>query len=226
MLRFDTRDSFGRSRRGVDSWTPKPLSMGVAGAVLANACALGALGLFSWLNGHDSDLFYQAVQEDEWLEWGTFWGFLLAAGLFGLAAFAQRRRTRLWPWFLAGVGLFCFVVGMEEISWGQRVIGYRPPSYFLAHNYQQELNVHNVMDEDFRKLGVKIVILGYGVGLPVLALIPWARRTLAAVAVLAPPIELIPSFAAAYWIYRRAIPSSSRARSRSSCSRSASSSRG
>ena len=28
----------------------------------------------------------------------------------------------------------CFVVAMEEISWGQRLFGYRAPAYFLGHN--------------------------------------------------------------------------------------------
>ncbi len=175
--------------------------MGVAGALLANLVIFGALGLFSWLNGFDSDLFYRSVQEDEWIEWGTFWAFLLAAGAFGWAAVRQRRVARVWPWFLAGVGLFCFAVAMEEISWGQRILGYRPPAYFLAHNYQQELNVHNVMDSDLRKLSVKVVILGYGAVLPLLGLVPGLAGALRRLAVVPPPVELVPGFLAAFWIY-------------------------
>jgi hypothetical protein len=185
----------------VPSWIPKNLPLGAPAAALANAFVLAPLGLFAWLNELDSDLFYRAVQEDEWLEWGTFWGFLAAAAAWGTAAFRQWRRTDLWPWFLGGVALFCFVVGMEEISWGQRVLGYRPPSYFLEHNFQQELNVHNVIDQDLRMQAVRVVILGFGVALPLLALVPWLRRTLAAAAVVAPPVELIPAFLAAWWVY-------------------------
>jgi hypothetical protein len=185
----------------VASWIPKPLPLGAAAAALGNALVFATFGVFAWLNERDADLFYQALQEDEWLEWGTFWGFLLAAVVFGVAAFRQRRRTRQWPWFLAGVGLFCFVVGMEEISWGQRLFGYRPPSYFLEHNFQQELNVHNVVDQDLRRLGVGVASLGYGVALPLVALWPATARGLAALAVVAPPVELVPSFAAAWWVY-------------------------
>ncbi len=175
--------------------------MGIAGAVLANVLILGTLALFSWLNEHDFDAFYQSLQEDEWLEWATFWGFFLAAVALGVAALRQRRSTGLWPWFLAGVASFCFVVGMEEISWGQRVLGYRPPAYFLEHNFQQELNVHNVMARDLRMLAVKVVILGYGVALPLLAAMPPVGQLLARLAVVAPPVELAPGFAAAYWTY-------------------------
>jgi hypothetical protein len=161
--------------------------MGLAGALLANAVLLGVLAGFALLNETQPDLYYQSVQEDEWLEWASFWAFLLAAGV--------------WPWFLAGLALFCLVVALEEISWGQRLLGYRPPAYFLEHNYQQELNVHNVIERDLRKLGVKALILGYGVALPLLALIPPLGRLLSRMAVVAPPPELIPGFAAAYWIY-------------------------
>jgi hypothetical protein len=185
----------------VPSWIPKNLSLGAPAAVLANGLVLAPLALFAWLNDWDSDLFYRAVQEDEWLEWGTFWGFIGAAVVWGVAAFRQLRRTDLWPWFLGGLALFCFVVGMEEISWGQRVLGYRPPSYFLEHNFQQELNVHNVVDQDLRMQAVRVVILGYGVVLPLLALLPWVKRTLAIAAVVAPPVELIPAFAASWWVY-------------------------
>ena len=90
---------------------------------------------------------------------------------------------------------------MEEISWGQRVLGYRPPSYFLEHNFQQELNVHNVVDQELRRLGVAVVSLGYGIALPILALVPLVSRILARLAVVAPPVELVPSFAAAWWVY-------------------------
>ena len=62
--------------------------------------------------------------------------------------------------------MFCFIVAMEEISWGQRLLGYRPPAYFLEYNYQQEFNFHNVVETDYRKLALTLVIAGYGIVLP------------------------------------------------------------
>jgi hypothetical protein len=175
--------------------------MGVPAALLGNLLIIGTLLYFWFLYENDRDLFYQSVQEDEYLEWGTFWGFALAWVVCWVAAWRQRREARTWPWFLVGVGLFCFVVAMEEISWGQRVFGYRPPVYFLEHNFQQELNVHNVMDDDLRQLAVQVVIVGYGVVLPLLGLLPIVGRLLLRLGVVVPPPELIPSFAASYWVY-------------------------
>lgn len=38
----------------------------------------------------------------------------------------------------------CFVIGMEEISWMQRVFDIKSPEFFLENNRQQEFNVHNL----------------------------------------------------------------------------------
>jgi hypothetical protein len=98
------------------------------------------------------------------------------------------------PWFAAGVGLFCFLVAMEEISWGQRVFGYRPPAYFLENNYQQELNLHNVMSADLRAHAVEATIFVYGILLPLLGLVATAKRVMQRLGVTAPPIVLVPPF--------------------------------
>ncbi len=45
-------------------------------------------------------------------------------------------------YILAGIGLV-FVAG-EEISWGQRIIGFATPDYLLDNNIQEELNLHNI----------------------------------------------------------------------------------
>ncbi|MEM8933065.1 MAG: hypothetical protein AAGE94_17900, partial [Acidobacteriota bacterium] len=142
-------------------------------------------------------------QEDELLEWATFWAFVVAGLIAAYAAVLERRRLGRLPWFQAGVALFCLVVAMEEISWGQRVLGYRPPVYFLEHNFQQELNVHNVVEKDLRKLALKTVIVGYGVVLPLLAFIPPIRRFFTRWSIVVPPWVLAPSFAATFEVYRQ-----------------------
>ncbi|TNF72619.1 MAG: hypothetical protein EP299_09425, partial [Acidobacteria bacterium] len=53
-----------------------------------------------------------------------------------------------------------------------------PPTYFLVESFQQELNIHNVVDTKYRKLALKGVILGFGVVLPILALLPGPRDLL------------------------------------------------
>lgn len=158
------------------------------------------VGYAALLHAVDRDLYYLSVQEDEYVEWASFWAFLAAAGVALVGAFRQRSDTR-FPWFFIGLSLFCFVVAMEEISWGQRIIGYRPPAYFLEHNYQQELNLHNVVETQYRKLALQAIILGYGVVLPLLGLIPWVGRLMDRMAVVSPPLAMIPAFLAMWVTY-------------------------
>ncbi len=179
----------------------RALELDLAAAITANLLIIGVWAYAAILRYVSKDFYYRSAQEDEYLEWGTFWAFIFAAVFCVVAGVYQRRADKQLPWFLFGVALFCAVVAMEEISWGQRVFAYRPPVYFLEHNFQQELNLHNVISKDLRKLAVKIVILGYGVALPLAALIPAVRKELARAAVVAPPAALAPSFLATYVYY-------------------------
>lgn len=169
---------------------------------LANVFTIGIAAYAAILNTWYPDFAYFTVQEDEYLEWATFWGFALASFAFVVAAKRQYLDARRIPWFLAGVGLFCLVVAMEEISWGQRLLGYRPPAYFLAENFQQELNFHNLIDTSYRMLALKVVIIGYGFVFPILlAVRPRLRRLLGKWSIVAPSVWLVPSFALMGWIY-------------------------
>ena len=87
-----------------------------ASALTANAIILGVLCYVGVLHETDFDRYYRSLQEDEVLEWATYWAFIGASLVFAVAAVRQRRAGVPLPWFLAGVSLFCFVVGMEEIS--------------------------------------------------------------------------------------------------------------
>jgi hypothetical protein len=78
------------------------------------------------------------MQEDRFVEWGTVWLFL-AAGLIGLRDSIRQRRI-----FDGLVALFCLFIAGEEFSWGQRLLGFYSPEYFLANNLQQEVNIHNL----------------------------------------------------------------------------------
>jgi hypothetical protein len=118
------------------------------------------------------DFYYLSIQEDEYLEWSSFWAFLLAAVAYFRRATDYRQTTNKFPWFFYGITLFCFIVAMEEISWGQRLLGYRPPVYFLEHNFQQEFNFHNVVDTGYRKLALTLIIAGYGIVAPSITLLP------------------------------------------------------
>ena len=81
------------------------------------------------------------LQEDGWVENLTAVAILLAGMLLFAAAWTETRR---FPRFvlLAGSMVMAFVVG-EEISWGQRILGFATPD-FMSRNTQGEFNVHNL----------------------------------------------------------------------------------
>lgn len=108
------------------------------------------------------------LQEDGWAEWATFLAFATAFVLGAKAFRESRDKVGRWErWYGLGLALFCLFVAGEEISWGQRLLGFRPPNYFLEHNYQQEANLHNLLKEvlDTRWM-VMAIALGFGVIVP------------------------------------------------------------
>ncbi len=170
-------------------------------ATLANLAVLGLLGVFGWLHYRRPLLYYTGLQEDGPIEWATFWSFLLAGLVFVTSAREQRKSTEAWPWFVLGIALFCFLVAMEEISWGQRVLGYQPPEYFLAENSQQEINAHNIAGRALRVWTFRAIVFAYGVLLPLLGLSAPAGRLLERIGILIPAIELAPSMFAIFWLH-------------------------
>lgn len=171
------------------------------GWFLANLLIVAPAGVAWWLEAGSGDFYYRVVQEDHWMEWSTVWAFLLAAAAAAIAARGEWRDELRLPWFLAGLALFCFLVAMEEISWGQRLFNFTPPEYFLADNFQQELNVHNIIASDLRQLGFQIVVIGYGVLLPLIALPGSTGRLLRRLGIVAPHAALVPAFASTAAFY-------------------------
>ena len=169
--------------------------------LVANVLVLGTAAYAFPLESGYPDFYYFSVQEDEYLEWASFWAFLLAAVAFFRTAAVHRRANHAFPWYLYGIALFCFVVAMEEISWGQRLLGYRPPAYFLEYNYQQEFNFHNVVETDYRKLALMLVIAGYGIVLPLAARFSLIKDWMDRLAIVPPTISLMPAFAGTFLLY-------------------------
>lgn len=106
------------------------------------------------------------AQEDGPVEWLTF-GFFAAASLaYGVGAWRGSGARRA---ALAALALLCLAVAGEEISWGQRLLGFMPPEAFLSTNAQQEANLHNLLHRFFQpKWLVVSLLLGWGAALPLL----------------------------------------------------------
>ena len=53
-------------------------------------------------------------------------------------------RTKIGACVYTGVLLFSIVCAGEEISWGQRILGFEGPDAWIAINKQGEMNLHNI----------------------------------------------------------------------------------
>lgn len=149
---------------------------------LIMACLIAMLALFHYAY----DYYALISQEDHIVEWATVVFYLPAAFIGFRYAF---RRRRLFDGLIA---LFCLFVGGEEFSWGQRLIGFKPPKLFLAENVQQEFSLHNFFGPNVHDTIFALMILGYGVVLPLLARQPRTRRLLDRVGATAPPARFAP----------------------------------
>ena len=84
------------------------------------------------------------IKEDGIVEYGSALGWLSAA-LCGVAALPlDRRRFGMKMLFYALFVGFLVFAGGEEISWGQRILGYQTPETLAAVNKQREVNIHDI----------------------------------------------------------------------------------
>jgi len=67
------------------------------------------------------------------------------AGLFGLWCFkvALSKKMRLHAFWLLLLSLACLFIAGEELSWGQHIFNYEPPTSITSNNFQGEFNLHN-----------------------------------------------------------------------------------
>jgi len=174
-------------------WHHRARELAVVGAL---ALAVAALKVASWYD----DTWDAWLREDAWVEWSTVYAFLAASALF---AWRARSGGGLGRLTCAGLALFCFFVAGEELSWGQRLLAFEPPEIFLAENYQQEANLHNLLNKkeiagfalDSRFLIVVIAVL-YGLIAPTMAAaLRWRFGDRAWTRDVAPTALLAPSFA-------------------------------
>jgi len=169
-------------------------------ALLTNGLIFGIIALLWVIEARDRYDYLALVQEDGMLEWATVVLLLPAAWLCTVGFRRQKQGGGPFPWFLVGLGAFCLFFAGEEISWGQRLMAYQPPEFFLEKNSQQELNLHNIFKHIVRTKPLLMAILAvWGVALPLLdRWLPPARRLFARLGFIIPPAFLVPAFAADY----------------------------
>lgn len=102
-------------------------------------------------------------QEDQLVEWLTALLFF-AAGVLLVRYVIQNRKL-----FASLVAAFCFVCAFEEVSWGQRLLGFNPPQPFLSANLQQEVTLHNFFNASTHDLVFAVAVFGFLVVIPILS---------------------------------------------------------
>jgi len=144
------------------------LSVGVIMAVLTLA------GLV-WSRVDVKSFKHVYVVEDGPIEWLTV-ALLLGVVVITLRRFAHLRsvRPRLFLACLLGFAAVFFFGAAEEISWGQRLLGFGTPEVIQQINTQDEFNIHNLQFGEIRLnklvfgLLLTIIVVAYVFVLPVL----------------------------------------------------------
>jgi hypothetical protein len=90
--------------------------------------------------------YMRLISEDDFGEYATTVSYLVMAGFFALLIVQAGGKMRRLLWLL--VALCAFFVGMEEISWGQRLFHLPTPEVLQEHNVQGELSLHNLIETD------------------------------------------------------------------------------
>lgn len=109
--------------------------------------AFSALGYgASWMMTNDAFAQHWISREDGLLEMKTFIALVAGAGLCLYRSWILRneRSKRFIAMLVLAAMVLIFGAG-EEISWGQRMLGVETPEFFLAHNAQNETNLHNLV---------------------------------------------------------------------------------
>ena len=80
------------------------------------------------------------------IEYGTSFAYILAF-IFALPIskiFWQQGNKKLAAFYIL-IALFFLLIGLEEISWGQRLLGLNSPDFFKNYNSQSEITFHNLV---------------------------------------------------------------------------------
>lgn len=113
---------------------------GSTAGILCGALACGFAALVWWMHENQYEVLREWVREDGQVEVLTFIA-LLAGGVLFLRTAVYDRPDRAGCIFF---GLLCLGVAGEEISWGQRLIGYETPAFVSDINEQGEFTLHNL----------------------------------------------------------------------------------
>jgi hypothetical protein len=145
----------------------------------------------------DPNYYKFITNEDHIVEWLTIICLILAGIFSFMIAIRQRNQLDRKFWFYLIFALACVIFALEEMSWGQRIFNIQSPEFFLENSDQQEINIHNVLQEwfSFRTKHVAAwVLFVYGTCLPIFAVNQKVRNFFDCLGISNPPLALAPGF--------------------------------
>lgn len=116
---------------------------------------------FKYVAGVQNKLYLNLVVEDGVVETaGTVAMFLAAALLIWTAVTCWRSRNALGALIVLALAGLCLFMGLEEINYGQRILGFDTPPQMKVENYQESFNLHNRYDMEWLadQLGPDLII--------------------------------------------------------------------
>ena len=133
----DARRETPQGTTMMSAWTSRAVTY-------APVLLLGASALFL-LMPPTARLSLWMLSEDRPVEALTFFAFMGASLMAGRLAWMHRRGFQWWvPGVYVLLALAFFGIGMEEVSWGQRWLGFETPDALRGVNRQDEVNLHNI----------------------------------------------------------------------------------
>lgn len=134
-------------------------------------------------------VYWVIIREDSLVEWATAIIYFIAASFaVSLALYFWRQKEKIYGLLYGILAVGMFLVGMDEISWGQRLFGINTPQILEYINAKDESNFHNL--SSFPLHEAFIVVGFYGAFSRLILTPPLGKRYPKFVDLLTPPYAL------------------------------------
>jgi len=99
----------------------------------------GVIKYFQYITPH---IYVYLITEDWWGEYATFNCFFFSFLILSYLIILDKKKMRFG---YVAMALTLGFIALEEISWGQRLLGFSTPSMIAKFNSQSEVNIHNIL---------------------------------------------------------------------------------
>ena len=157
----------------INAWVGAAINL-----VMGHGVLLAVLGFSAYfLVAIILDTGYVLLTEDHLFEYWTVALYLTSALICLLGPRIVSGASPVTKYWLMGWSVLFLLVALEEISWGQRILGLNTPDFLVSHNLQKETNIHNLDSEGVNRLFASLVF-AVAIALPSLVLLSNRLRSL------------------------------------------------